>query len=153
MASKSEAYVDTSALIALCDRSDTYHALFRRLFSEPPGLVTTALVIGESHAWFARRFDVARGLRFLAMIEAMKPLRTVPVGRREQDAGVELLQRFSDQRLTLADAIGLHVMEKRKIGSCWSTDRHLGLTGVPLVIHKGRAVHDRRVERIRSAPG
>ena len=121
MARKSEAYVDTSALIALCDRSDTYHVLFRRLFSDPPPLVTTALVIGEGHAWFARRFDGTRGLRFLAMIEAMKPLRTVSVGRREQAAGVEYLQRFSDQRMTLADAVGLHVMKVRKIGSCWST--------------------------------
>jgi predicted nucleic acid-binding protein len=151
MARKSEAYVDTSALVALCDRSDTYHALFRRLFSDPPALVTTALVIGEGHAWFARRFDGTRGLRFLAMIEAMKPLRTVSVGRREQDAGVELLQRYSDQRMTLADAVGLHIMQARKIRSCWSTDRHLGLTGVPLVIHKGRAVHDRRVQRLRTA--
>jgi predicted nucleic acid-binding protein len=150
MARKSEAYVDTSALVALCDRSDTYHALFRRLFSDPPALVTTALVIGEGHAWFARRFDGTRGLRFLAMIEAMKPLRTVSVGRREQDAGVELLQRYSDQRMTLADAVGLHIMQARKIRSCWSTDRHLGLTGVPLVIHKGRAVHDRRVQRPRT---
>jgi predicted nucleic acid-binding protein len=151
MARKSEAYVDTSALVALCDRSDTYHALFRRLFSNPPALVTTALVIGEGHAWFARRFDGTRGLRFLAMIEAMKPLRTVSVGRREQNAGVELLQRYSDQRMTLADAVGLHIMQARKIRSCWSTDRHLGLTGVPLVIHKGRAVHDRRVQRPRTA--
>ena len=151
MARKSEAYVDTSALVALCDRSDTYHALFRRLFSDPPALVTTALVIGEAHAWFSRRFDVERGLRFLAMIESMKPLRAVSVGRREQHAGVELLQRFSDQRMTLADAVGLHIMQTRKIRSCWSTDRHLGLTGAPLVIHKGRAVHDRRVQRLRTA--
>ena len=151
MASKSEAYVDTSALIALCDRSDDHHALFRRLFSAPPSLVTTALVIGEGHAWFARRFDLTRGLRFLAMIETMKPLRTVSVGRREQNAGIELLRKFPDQRLTLADSVGLHVMEIRKIRSCWSTDRHLGLTGVPLVIHKGRAVHDRRVKRPRAA--
>jgi predicted nucleic acid-binding protein len=151
MASKSEAYVDTSALIALCDRSDTHHALFRRLFSDPPALITTALVIGEAHAWFARRFDATRGLRFLAMIEAMKPLRTVSGGRREQEAGIGLLRRFPDQRLTLADAVGLHVMEARKIRSCWSTDRHLGLTGVPLVIHKGRAVHDRRAARPRAA--
>ena len=150
MAGKSEAYVDTSALIALCDRSDTYHALFRRLFSAPPALITTALVIGEGHAWFVRRFDATRGLRFLAMIDSMKPLRTVTVGRREQNAGIALVRRFPDQRMTLADGVGLHVMQARKIRSCWSTDRHLGLTGVPLVIHKGRAVHDRRVKRLQA---
>lgn len=150
MARKNEAYVDTSALIALCDRSDTHHALFRRLFSDPPPLVTTALVIGEGHAWFLRRFDATRGLRFLAMIEAMKPLRTVPVGSREHNAGVEVLRSFADQRMTLADAVGLHVMEARRIRSCWSTDHHLGLTGVPLILHVGRAVHDRRVSAARA---
>ena len=40
MATRPEAYVDTSALIAFVDPSDTYHPLFRLLFSDPPGLVT-----------------------------------------------------------------------------------------------------------------
>ncbi|MDH3223990.1 MAG: PIN domain-containing protein [Gemmatimonadota bacterium] len=151
MARKNEAYVDTSALIALCDRSDTQHSRFRRLFADPPPLVTTSLVIGEGHAWFLRRFDLPRGLQFLAMIEAMKPLRTVSVGAREQAAGVELLRKFSDQRMTLTDAVGLVIMEARMIRSCWSSDRHLGLTGVPLVVHTGRAIHDRRVKYGRSA--
>jgi predicted nucleic acid-binding protein len=45
MATKTEAYVDTSALIAFLDRSDSYHPLFRRMFSNPPRLVTSALVV------------------------------------------------------------------------------------------------------------
>jgi hypothetical protein len=36
--------------------------------------------------------------------------------------------------LTLADAVGLHLMKAQSLRSCWSTDFHLGLTGVPLVI-------------------
>jgi len=39
MAKKTESCVDTSALIAFTDRSDTYHALFRRLFADPARLV------------------------------------------------------------------------------------------------------------------
>lgn len=136
MARRAEAYVDTSALIALADRSDSYHPLFRRLFSEPPRLVTTALVVAEGHGWFLKRFDTSRGLQFLAMIEALAPLRVVSVGARQQQAGVELLRRLSNQRLTLTDAVGLHLMEESEVESCWSTDFHLGLTGVPLVIHR-----------------
>ena len=136
MAKKAEAYVDTSALIALADRSDTHHPLFRRLFADPPRLVTTALVIAEGHGWFLKRYDATRGLQFVAMVETMTPLGVVSVGRREQRAGAEILRRFSDLRLTLTDAVGIHVMEEREIGICWSTDYHLGLTGVPLVIHQ-----------------
>ena len=134
MAGKTKAYVDTSALIAFADRSDTYHALFRRLFSEPPALLTTTLVVAEGHAWFLRRYDRTRALQFLSMIEDMKPLEIAAVGATEQVAAGRLLRRFSDQDLTLTDAAGLYLMNRHKIRNCWSTDFHLGLTGVPLVI-------------------
>jgi predicted nucleic acid-binding protein len=137
MATKADAYVDTSALIAFADRSDSYHPVFRRLFGAPPNLLTTTLVIAEGHAWFLRRYDRARALQFLAMIEAMSPLFVVAVGPEEQAAGTRLLRRFSDQDLTLTDAVGLHVSAAHRVRSIWSTDFHLGLTGVPLVIGRG----------------
>ncbi len=133
MATRTDAYVDTSAFIAFADRSDTHHPLFRRLFGEPPRLLTTALVVAEGHGWFLRRYDRTRALQFLAMIEAMTPLRVLPVGPREQAAGGDLLRRFSDQDLTLADAVGLHIIASRGVGTVWSTDFHLGLSGTPLV--------------------
>lgn len=136
MVKRTEVYVDTSALIAFADRSDSYHSLFRRLFAEPPKLLTTALVIAEGHGWFLKRFDRTRALQFIAMVEAMRPLEVVTVGAGEQSAAAALLRKFSDQDLTLTDAIGLHVMQARAIKSCWSTDFHLGLAGVPLVIHQ-----------------
>ena len=135
MATKADAYVDTSALIAFADRSDSHHPLFKRLFAAPPPLTTSALVIAEGHGWFLRRYDRTRALLFLAMVEDMKPLGILPVDRPEIAAGAVLLRRFSDQDLTITDAVGLHLMGARRIKSCWSTDRHLGLTGVPLVIN------------------
>ena len=135
MAKRTEAYVDTSALIAFADRSDSYHDLFRRAFGDPPPLVTTPLVVAEGHAWFLKRFDSFRALAFISMIEAMQPLRIVSFAKREQKAAVAVLRKFSDQRLTLTDAAGISLMRIRRIRSCWSTDFHLGLTGVPLIIH------------------
>ncbi|MGH8633299.1 MAG: type II toxin-antitoxin system VapC family toxin [Burkholderiales bacterium] len=137
MAGKTEAYVDTSALIAFADRSDTYHPTFRRLFAEPPSLLTTTLVVAEGHAWFLRRYDRARALQFLAMIEDLTPLTVAPVGPKEQAAATELLRRFSDQDLTMTDAVGLYMMKAQRFRICWSTDFHLALTGVPLVINQG----------------
>ena len=136
MAKKAEAYVDTSALIAFVDRSDSHSALFRRLFSEAPALYTSSLVVTEGHAWFLRRYDRTRGLQFLALLDQMPFLTVVAVGPRELEAGSALLRRFSDQDLTLVDAVGLHLMTRQKTRSCWSTDFHLGLTGARLVIHE-----------------
>lgn len=136
MAIKTEAYVDTSAFIAFTDASDTYHPLFYRLFADPPPLITTSLVIAEGHGWFLRRYDETRALQFMSFIESSDMLTIVHVGRHEIASASALLRKFTSQKLTLTDAMGLYVLEERKLASCWSTDYHLGLTGVPLVIHQ-----------------
>jgi len=136
MATKIDAYVDTSALIAFLDRSDTYHKLFARLFAAPVGLITTSLVINEGHAWFLRRYDIHRAMEFICFIEDFsKHLTIVPIGLKELDESYYYIRKFSDQKLTLVDAVGLHLMESRKIRECWSTDHHLSLTGATLVIN------------------
>src|ERR1039458_7049090 len=74
MARGTECYIDTSALIAFLDRSDSYHSLFKRLFSDPRPLVTSALVIAEGHGWFLRRYDQRRAVQFLNFLDALPGL-------------------------------------------------------------------------------
>ena len=137
MAPKTESYVDTSALIAFLDRSDSYHPLFRRLFSSPPQLVTSALVVAEGHGWFLRRYDRERAIQFLNFIDDLPVLAVQGFDGEELQKASRLLKKFGDQPLTLADAHGLVIINERRISTCWSTDRHLGLTGAKLVIQAG----------------
>lgn len=134
MARRTECYVDTSALIAFLDRSDSHHPFFKRLFSGPPPLVTSALVIAEGHGWFLRRYDPNRAVQFLNFIHELPVLTIRPFDSEELAKAAQLVKKFSDQRLTLADAHGLALMGERRTSTCWSTDRHLGITGVALVI-------------------
>ena len=134
MAKKTECYVDTSALIAFLDRSDSYHALFRRLFSEPPPLITSSLVIAEGYGWFLRRYDQRRAVQFLAFIDALPGLSMRGFDASELTKAGRVVKKFADQKLTLADAHGLAIMREMRIRCCWSTDRHLGLDGVPLLV-------------------
>ena len=134
MATKTEAYVDTSVLIAFLDRSDSYHPLFRRLFASPPALVTSALVIAEGHGWFLPRYERNRALQFLSFIDDLTVLTLAPFNSDELTKAARLAKKFGGQSLTLADAHGLAIMSERHISICWSTDRHLGLTGAKLVI-------------------
>ena len=133
MVRRTEAYVDTAAFIAFLDRSDSHHTLFRRLFSNPPTLTTSALVIAEGHGWFLRRYDQRRAIEFLAFLRDLPRLRIVPFDEDQLTKAHRLVARFADQSLTLADAHGLAIMGARRIAVCWSTDFHLTLTGVPLV--------------------
>jgi predicted nucleic acid-binding protein len=137
MAARSRAYVDSSAFISFLDSSDRFHLLFSRLFSDPPQLLTTALVINETHAWFLRRYDIYRGLRFLSFVQELEPLVTISVGREELEHGEEVLRRFNDQELTLVDGVGLALMKSKRIKVCWSTDRHMRLLGSELAITNG----------------
>lgn len=134
MAPKIECYVDTSAFIAFLDRSDSYHDLFRRLFAQPPRLLTSALVIAEGHGWFLRRYDQNRAIQFLNFIDALSVLSIRSFAGDELKSAGRLVKKFSDQSLTLADAHGLALISERRIVTCWSTDRHLALTGAKLVI-------------------
>jgi len=134
MARKTDVYVDTSAFIAFLDRSDSYHSLFRRLFSSPPPLITSALVVAEGHGWFLRRYDQHRAIQFLAFVDALPGLTIRGFDGSELITTGRIVKKFADQSLTLADAHGLAIMRELRNGACWSTDRHLGLDGVPLVI-------------------
>jgi predicted nucleic acid-binding protein len=134
MARKTECYVDTSAWIAFLDRSDSYHGLFRKLFSDPPPLVTSALVVAEGHGWFLRRYDQQRAVQFLNFLDVLPGLTIRAFDSDELVKASRLVKKYADQKLTLADAHGLAVMRERRTSSCWSTDRHLGLTGVRLAI-------------------
>jgi predicted nucleic acid-binding protein len=134
MAQKTECYVDTSAFIAFLDKSDTFHLLFRRLFSRPPALLTSALVVAEGHGWFLRRFDQHRAMQFLAFLSELPVLAVQPFDSNGLAAASRLLKKFIDQKLTLADAHGLALMEERKTTICWSTDWHFTLNGASLVI-------------------
>src|SRR5262249_11785230 len=115
MAQKTDAYIDSSALIAFLDRSDSYHPLFRKLFSKPPGLVTSALVAAEAHGWFLRRYDIHRGVQFLAFLDSLPGLKVLPFGGEELIATARIVKKYADQKLTLADAHGLVVMRDRRI--------------------------------------
>jgi predicted nucleic acid-binding protein len=134
MVRRPECYVDTSAWIAFLDRSDSYHHHFRRLFSDPPPLVTSTLVVAEGHGWFLRRYDQRRAVQFLNFLDVLPGLTIRAFDSVELVKASQLVKKFADQKLTLADAHGLAVMREQHTSSCWSTDRHLGLTGVRLAI-------------------
>jgi len=91
-------------------------------------------VIAEGHGWFLRRYDQHRAIQFLAFVDALPRLTIRGFDASELNKAGRIVKKFADQKLTLADAHGLMIMRELRIQSCWSTDRHLGSEGVPLVI-------------------
>jgi hypothetical protein len=90
MAKTTESSADTSAFIVFANKSDSQRAPFKRLFSGPPALPTSTIVVAEGHAWPLKRYDRTRALQFLAII---------PTGQRELDAAIAILRKVPDQDL------------------------------------------------------
>jgi predicted nucleic acid-binding protein len=133
MATRNDCYVDTSAFIALLASSDKYHLFFLRLFENAPPLVTSALTIAEGHTWFLRKYNAECASRFLEFVRDLPNLEIESFGEPELSRVTTFTAKFKDQNLKLADSHGLAIMKEHGVKLCWSTDRHLGLTGVPLV--------------------
>jgi predicted nucleic acid-binding protein len=91
-------------------------------------------VVAEGHGWFLRRYDRNRAIQFLNFIDDLSVLAVQSFDREELTKTSRLIKKFDDQALTLADAHGLVMINEHRISTCWSTDRHLGLTGAKLVV-------------------
>lgn len=64
------------------------------------------------------------------MVESFgKHLAIWPIRKEDLSAAERYLRKFKDQSLTLVDALGLGLMDDQNVRACWSTDRHLALTG------------------------
>ena len=92
------------------------------------------MVIAGGHAWFLLRYHQIRAVQFLGFIDQLKVLTIQPFDAAALSRVAQVVRKFADQQLTLTGAHGLVLMQERRITSCWSTDRHLGLTGIPLVV-------------------
>ena len=96
-------------------------------------MVTSALTIAEGHGWFLRKYDARRAAQFLTFIRELMGLTIEAFDGGAVSEVTAIAAKFQDQKLTLVDAHGLAIMKELGLKSCWSTDRHLGLMGVPLV--------------------
>lgn len=97
-------------------------------------LVTTNLVVAEMHILLTRFRGADEGLRFLDSLYQDPAHQVVFVDRDlERAASSQWLQRFLDQRLSLADAVSFEVMRTRQIRQVLALDTHFALAGFELV--------------------
>ena len=128
-----ELFVDTSAWYPLVDRSAPDHAhlaaVLRERITGGWTLVTTNLVLAESHALITRRIGKETALSFLLEVRAPPNIVELSTPEREELAERDWLARFSDQAFSLTDAVSFTVMAERRIGEALALDRHFATAG------------------------
>ena len=133
-----EVFVDTSAWFrfVVAGRSaavEAEHAAVRAAFEDllhrGTRLVTTNLVVAETHQLLLIRTDRRAARAFLGAFPA-PGVEVVRVGEEHERRAVEeWLDRYGGQNFSLTDAVSFAVMTERRIGRALALDRHFATAG------------------------
>lgn len=125
-----EVFLDSGIFIAALDRSDRWHIEARSLFGGPPvRLVTSVLVVSETHSWFLHRLGEEPARSFQAFLAALPRVELLEATQAHHRAALRMLDHLRGSKLTYVDASSLAFLEAKKLRAVWGTDHHLGLTG------------------------
>ena len=129
-------FVDSGAWIALRSRRDQHHLEADRLFREALArgirLLTTNLVIAETHRLTLFRAGVHPALRALERIDASKSVTIhFPTGD-DHAAARRWLERLAPRAVTYTDAVSFAVMEARRCGHVLGFDQDFAAAGFTL---------------------
>jgi uncharacterized protein len=131
----SDAFVDTSGIVALLWSRDARHAqaraAWKSLLAQRSHLVTTDLVVAESVTLARVRggydLSVRLGERLLA-----EPFEIVWTTRPLLDAAWSLYRKYEDQMLSLCDCVSFAVMRARRLLTAFAYDRDFERAGFTL---------------------
>jgi predicted nucleic acid-binding protein len=124
--------VDTSAYFALLDHDDANHAqaltIRDRLIAEGWRLFTTSFVLAETHALLLNRLSQDIATRFLRDMEH-SPTTLMWVTPADVQRAKAIIYQYDDKDFSLTDATSFAVMERIRVPSAFTFDRHFAQYG------------------------
>jgi hypothetical protein len=123
-----ELFVDTSAWYPLAVTAAPDHQRLARVLRERvqtgTRIVTTNLVVAETHALLLRRAGNRAALRFVRQVGTSPNLVIPSTPELEAGAVRDWLERFDDQDFSVTDAVSFAVMRQRGIREALALDHH-----------------------------
>ena len=129
-------FVDSGAWIALRSRRDQHHVeadrLFREALSRRIPLLTTNLVLAETHRLTLFRAGSQPALRALDRIDASRSVTILFPTADDHVAARRWLERLAPRPVSYADAVSFAVMEARRCGHVLGFDQDFSAAGFTL---------------------
>ncbi len=132
-----ELFVDTSAWFALADhrtvgREDVERA-FRDRLARGVRIVTTNLIVAETHALLLRRMSQRAALTFVTDVVSPPTVVVMSTAALEARARLDWLARCADQPFSFTDAVSFAVMRERQTSEALTLDHHFAIAGFTMV--------------------
>ena len=137
-----ECFVDASAWypIALANHPD--HARLAAVLTarvrSGARIVTSNLVLAESHALLTNRVNPGAALAFLRAARARPNVVVESSHELEERAIAHWLPKFGDHRFSLADAVSFAIMAERGIRDALTLDHHFAIAGFTMIPPRAR---------------
>lgn len=129
--------MDTSAWYPLADPEDPAHAAvaqeLQRAVQQGRRIVTTNLVVAETHALLMRRIHRKAALAFLREVRREPHVLVTSTPEHEARAQRDWIERYDDQDFTLTDAVSFAVMTERGMREALALDQHFAAAGFVLL--------------------
>jgi predicted nucleic acid-binding protein len=129
--------LDTSAWFPLLGRRHPDHArvaaALRQRRRAGARVLTTNLVVAETHALLLSRVHRAAALAFLRQVGLAGELVVSSTPELELRARQDWLERSADQDFSLADAVSFALMSERGMREALTLDRHFAAAGFVVV--------------------
>ncbi len=130
-------FVDSAAWIALLHRRDQAYPAASIAWSEAGAarrpLVTTSLVVAETHAFLVNRVGVEPARAFLDAVLPLPSILTVHPDAQLLAAGARWLERFREAPFSLTDAVSFEVMTREGVTEAFTFDQHFATAGFSVV--------------------
>ncbi len=131
-------FIDTSGLLAALVEQDQYHKEAYKFWNEivlsKEDCTTSILVLNETINLLSRRCSYEFAYQIAEKLFASKLLNILRTNIEDEKNALELLKKYSDQKISYTDCVSFVLMKKNKIKRAFTFDQHfnyVGLTKLP----------------------
>ena len=127
-------FADTSGWYALVDRDDIDHtAAAAFLASNTLPLITTNTVFAESVTLIRYRLGFEPAASFGQKLKKSSFVRMVTVTPADEERAWDIFTKYRDQDFSFVDCTSFAVMERMKLASAFTFDRHFSIMKLAMV--------------------
>lgn len=126
-------FVDTSAWVALFDRTDKYHAVASEAFSSLRSsqllLVTSDYVIDETLTLLRYRCNHAVAVAFGKWVQTSEIVEIAPINPDLWQAAWRLFEQYDDKAWAFTDCTSFALMRQAELTDAFAFDHHFKQAG------------------------
>lgn len=129
-------FIDTSAFVALNDRSDRYHEKAREFilrFSAADELITSNYIVDETITHLRRSIGVKATIEFAEAILSGQGYQIIYIDQEMEQAAFGIFRRYFDNVLSFTDCTSFALMKRMGLNKAFAFDEDFLVAGFEVV--------------------